>query len=132
MKKTYIFKDFQLNNTEYRKEIFMEGDITIPITNIEELPTDIAAIVHSSLSKTIQEFEHNYGNISDLSTLTLEAWLEVNEGNLHKHHISLILLDNVGLVNDARVDIDIQPKDDCYLSFATYCVNKLSSYLFAI
>ena len=113
MKKNYIFRDFQLNNTEYRKEIFMEGDITIPITNIEELPTDITRIVNRSLSKTIQEFEHNYGNISDLSTLTLEAWLEVNEGKLHKHRISLILLDNVGLVNDARVDIDIQPKDEC-------------------
>ena len=48
MKKNYIFRDFQLNNTEYRKEIFMEGDITIPITNIEELPTDITRIVNRS------------------------------------------------------------------------------------
>lgn len=132
MKRRYIFEDIQLDSTGDREEVNMECGITIPIRNLHDLPMDIAQIVNNSVSKTMRKFEKKYGEVSNLSTLRLVAWLQVNENNPNKHYIGLILFDNVGLVNDARTDIYIQPKSDCYLSFARYCANKLNQHLFAI
>ena len=110
----------------------MECGITIPIRSIVGLPTDIAKIVNNSVAQIMEKFEKKYGRVSNLSTLRLVAWLQVNENNRNKHYIGLILFDNVGLVNDVRTEIYIQPENDCYLSFARYCANKLNQYLFAI
>ena len=132
MKRKYIFEDFQLDSTGDRKEVNMECGITIPIRSIADLPTDIAKIVNDSVSKTMRKFEKKYGRVSNLSTLRLVAWLQVDENDPNKHYIGLILYDNVGLVNEARTDIYIQPENDCYLSFAKYCANKLNQHLFAI
>ena len=132
MKRKYIFDDFQLDDIGDREEVNMECGITIPIRSIADLSTDIAKIVNGSVSQTMRKFEKKYGKVSDLSTLRLVVWLQVDENNPNKHYIGLILFDNVGLVNDARTDIYIQPKSDCYLSFAKYCANKLNQHLFAI
>ena len=132
MKRKYIFEDFQLDSTGDRKEVNMECGITIPIRSIADLPTDIVKIVNDSVSKTMRKFKKKYGRVSNLSTLRLVAWLQVDENDPNKHYICTILYDNVGLVNDARTDIYIQLKDDCYLSFAKYCANKLNQHLFAI
>ena len=132
MKRQYKFDDFQLDRTGDRNEINLECGITIPIRSMADLPTDIAKIINHSVSKTMGNFEQKYGEISDLSILRLVAWLQIDENNPNKHYIGLILFDDVGLVNDARTEIHIQPEDDCYLSFARYCANKLNRHLFAI
>lgn len=131
--KEYKFDDFVLDDSLCDKEeVNMECGITIPIRNITDLPSEIAAIINNAVSKTMKKFENKYGRVSDISTLRLVTWLQVDENNRNKHCIGLILFDNVGLVNDMRTDIHIQPESDCYLSFAKYCANKLNQYLFAI
>lgn len=129
MQRQYIFEDFQLNNSSDGEEVNMECGITIPIRNIADLPLDIAEIINLSLSEIMKKFETKYGRISNLSTLQLEVWLQVDENGL-KHYIGLLLFDNAG--NDARTNIYIRSKDDCYLSFARYCASKLNQHLFAI
>lgn len=108
------------------------GGITIPIRSIVDLPTNIAKIVNGSVSQTMRKFEKKYGSVSDISPLRLAGYLQVDDNGSNKHYIGLIIFDNVGLVNDARTDIYIQPKSDCYLSFAKYCANKLNQHLFAV
>ena len=132
MKRKYIFDDFQLYDTGNKEEIDMECGITIPIRSIADLPTDVAKIVNDSVSQTMRKFEKKYGKVSDLSTLRLVAWLEVDENGSNKHYIGLILFDNVGFAHDARTNTYIQPENACYLDFARYCANKLTQYLFAI
>lgn len=130
--KEYKFEDFQLDDTCDREEVNMECGITIPIRSIADLPSEIAAIINNAISKTMKKFESKYGIVSDLSTLRLVTWLQVDENNRNKHYIGLIIFDNVGLAHDVRTDIYIKPDNACYLSFARYCANKLNQYLFAI
>ncbi len=130
--KEYKFEDFQLDDTCDREEVNMECGITIPIRNIADLPSEIADIINNAISKTMKKFENKYGIVSDLSTLRLVTWLQVDENNRNKHYIGLIIFDNVGLAHDVRTDIYIKPDNACYLSFARYCANKLNQYLFAI
>ncbi len=128
MKRKYTFQDFQLDYTDDR-EVNMECGIAIPIRNISDLPTDIAQIVNDSVSYTMEKFEKKHGKVSNLSSLRLAGYLQVDENGSNKHYIGLILFDEL---NNERTDIYIQPKSDCYLSFAKYCANKLNQYLFAV
>lgn len=132
MNRKYIFEDFQLDDIGDREEVNMECGITIPIRSIADLPTDIAKIVNGSVSQTMRKFEKKYGKVSDISTLRLTGYLQVDENGSNKHYIGLIIFDNVGLTHDARTDIYIKPNNACYLDFARYCANKLNQYLFAI
>lgn len=130
MQRQYIFEDFQPNNSDDEEEVNMECGIAIPIRNITDLPIDIATIVNNSVSMIMKKFEKKNGNVHNLSSLHLEAWLQVDENGSNKHYIGLLLYDNVG--NDARTNIYIRSKDDCYLSFAKYCASKLNRHLFTI
>ena len=132
MKSKYIFEDFQLDNIGDREEVNMESGITIPIRNIADLSMDIIQIVNNLVSKTMGKFEKKYGIVSDISSLRLAGYLQVDENGSNKHYIGLIIFDNVGLAHDARTDIYIKPDNACYLDFARYCANKLNQYLFAI
>lgn len=130
MKRKYEFDDFQLDGTGDGK-IDMESGISIPIRNIADLPSDIAEIVNNSVSKTMDKFEISHGKVNNLSALRLVAWLQLDENNPYKHYIGLILFDDVGLVNDARTDIYIQPESESYSSFAGYCMKSIAQHLFA-
>lgn len=132
MKSKYIFEDFQLDNIGDREEVNMESGITIPIRNIADLSMDIIQIVNNLVSKTMGKFEKKYGIVSDISSLRLAGYLQVDENGSNKHYIGLIIFDSVGLAHDARTEIYIKPDNAYYLDFARYCENKLNQYLFAI
>ena len=105
MKSKYIFEDFQLDNIGDREEVNMESGITIPIRNIADLSMDIIQIVNNLVSKTMGKFEKKYGIVSDISSLRLAGYLQVDDNGSNKHYIGLIIFDDVGLAHDARTDI---------------------------